>query len=116
MTCARLLALTFGSGSSIYNQANKDIKELALGAAEVLDGEAGTLGELGLDLGVDKKGRVWFIEANPRPGRTVFKMVGTPVMRSRAIVRPIEYAAFLADRKYKGSDGDISTGKEHQDV
>mgnify|MGYP001197285723 CR=1 FL=1 len=32
-----------------------------------------TLGELGLDLGIDRDGEVWMFEANAKPGRTIFK-------------------------------------------
>jgi len=31
------------------------------------------LGELGLDIGIDKDGKVWMFEANAKPGRSIFK-------------------------------------------
>ncbi|CAM4357981.1 YheC/YheD family endospore coat-associated protein [Paenibacillus tarimensis] len=32
-----------------------------------------TLGELGLDIGIDKDGEIWMFEANAKPGRSIFK-------------------------------------------
>lgn len=32
----------------------------------------GIIGEIGFDLGIDRKGNVWFFEANSKPGRSIF--------------------------------------------
>lgn len=37
------------------------------------------LGELGLDIGIDKDGEIWMFEANAKPGRSIFKH---PALRS----------------------------------
>ncbi|MBW7477044.1 YheC/YheD family protein [Paenibacillus oenotherae] len=39
-----------------------------------------TLGELGLDIGIDKDGEVWMFEANAKPGRSIFSH---PALRSQ---------------------------------
>lgn len=53
-------------------------------------------GEIAIDLGIDNTGRVWIIELNAIPGRSVFRRIGAPDILSRAISRPIEYAYFLS--------------------
>lgn len=57
------------------------------------------LGELGLDFLIDSSGRLWFLEANPRPGRCVFRRIGDQASRLMAIRRPLEYAKFLATKR-----------------
>lgn len=74
---------------------NNSLEELALRIAEIIDSKSRALGELGLDFLVDKKGKVWFLEANPKPGRRSFKDI-SPELRRIAVARPMEYACFLA--------------------
>jgi len=74
---------------------NNKLEELALKIAVIIDSKYRTLGELGLDFLVDKKGKVWFLEANPRPGRRSFKDISAELRRI-AVSRPMEYACFLA--------------------
>ncbi|MDD4587908.1 MAG: YheC/YheD family protein [Heliobacteriaceae bacterium] len=57
------------------------------------------LGELGLDFLVDTQGRLWFLEANPRPGRIVFHRIGDLATRLLAVRRPLEYAQYLAGKR-----------------
>jgi len=73
----------------------RDIEGLALGIARTLDGYAQHLGELGLDFIIDTRGKVWFLEANPKPARKVFSIID-PEMRRLAVSRPMEYACWLA--------------------
>lgn len=75
----------------------KSLEELALRIAEIIDQKTRTrlLGELGLDFLVDQEGKVWFLEANPKPGRRAFRDI-SPDLRRIAVSRPMEYACFLA--------------------
>ena len=41
----------------------------ALEAARTLENSIDRLGEMGVDIGVDRDGHIWFIEANLKPGR-----------------------------------------------
>src|SRR5690606_6497209 len=54
----------------------------------------GHLGEVGVDLGVDRRGHVWLIEANSKPFRRLTRQ--DPVKVRLTIVRPLGYACFLA--------------------
>lgn len=55
-----------------------------------------TLGELGLDLGVDRTGQIWLIEVNSRPWRNVTTERGSMALVRLALVRPLAYARHLA--------------------
>ena len=53
------------------------------------------LGELGLDLGIDRRGRVWLIEVNAKPFRKVFD-AGPKRRVFLSFRRPMAYARYLA--------------------
>ncbi|MGE5390689.1 MAG: YheC/YheD family protein [Deltaproteobacteria bacterium] len=74
---------------------NEGIEILALEIARTLDRHAQHLGELGLDFIIDTRGKIWFLEANPKPARKVFTIIDAE-MRRRAVSRPMEYACWLA--------------------
>jgi len=74
----------------------QDINCLALKVTQVLEENTSAIGELGIDIGIDIKGKVWFIEANPKPARRVFNLIGEMSTRKMSIQRPLLYAYFLA--------------------
>ncbi|WEK55311.1 MAG: YheC/YheD family protein [Candidatus Cohnella colombiensis] len=71
MTPEQALQRTFGSNTdSILQEA----KSVAIKLSESIERNyAHTLGELGLDIGIDREGAVWMFEANAKPGRSIFK-------------------------------------------
>ncbi len=100
---------TGGSGKKIEgilkrNFASEDqrieiiesIKFVALEAARTLEDSIGKAGEMGIDIGIDKQGKVWFIEANLRPGRQVFTLIGKKQIRRQSVQSPVLYARYLA--------------------
>lgn len=59
----------------------------------------GPLGELGLDIGLDKKNRLWLIEGNPLSARvSLIKAYDAETVR-RAFSNPLDYAVFAANQK-----------------
>ena len=48
---------------------------------------------MGIDLGIDIHGKVWFIEANLRPARSLFRLIEEPDMRQQSIINPCYIAA-----------------------
>lgn len=65
------LAAIFGPQSTtVY----KNIVTASIKTAETLESQTttGPLGELGLDIGIDKNGHVWLFEVNAKPGRHIF--------------------------------------------
>lgn len=64
-----------------------------------LESENGRLAELGLDLGVDRRGNVWIIEVNSKPGRSVFHRLCQVEAEMKAARNPMAYAGHLLRRR-----------------
>ncbi len=69
---------------------------LALRIAQSIEPSHSPIGELGIDIGVDQNGRLWFIEANLKPARQVFSLIGEAETRLLTVQKPILYARYLA--------------------
>ncbi|SDZ13457.1 YheC/YheD family protein [Thermoactinomyces sp. DSM 45892] len=74
---------------------NEDIKKLASMVPGFIEENHGTLLELGLDVGIDRNGRVWILEINSKPGRMIFLRTGEHETRKRSIQLPMQYAQSL---------------------
>ncbi|RKP54195.1 YheC/YheD family protein [Cohnella endophytica] len=71
MTPEQALSRTFGAKS---DEVLKEAKEVAIRLSEAIERNySHTLGELGLDIGIDRDAAVWMFEANAKPGRSIFK-------------------------------------------
>ncbi|EXX91590.1 endospore coat-associated protein [Paenibacillus darwinianus] len=97
---ARLTApfLAAAYGESAAGRLMGRLQEAALQAAGLLEQSFGRLAELGLDFGIEPDGRLWFIEANGKPGRTLFRLSGDAEALRLAVLQPLAYARFLLDR------------------
>lgn len=98
----------FGDNSPLTQQIIADLEKVTKLVSQVCDRDQRYLGELGVDLGVDVNGRVWVIEANPKPGRSVFSRVKAYELRRQAVIQPMNYAAYIAGfgiPRSKGEDG-----------
>jgi len=74
-----------------------DIRKLSSLIAGFISKEGNPLfGEIAVDLGVDEAGKVWVIECNAIPGRSVFRRIGAAGIVAQAISRPMEYAYYLS--------------------
>lgn len=65
---------------------------------QTIEAYHGTLVELGLDIGIDRHQRIWILEVNSKPGRTIFKKTGEFELRKRAVQLPIRYASALFEQ------------------
>jgi glutathione synthase/RimK-type ligase-like ATP-grasp enzyme len=74
----------------------REVDFLALAAAQSIEKYRFPIGELGIDIGVDQDGRIWFIEANLKPARKVFSLIGDQETRLLTVQRPILFARYLA--------------------
>lgn len=75
----------------------KKLEDTSLIIAKRIEKAAGyALGEMSLDLGVDKDGRIWFFEANSRPMK-----FDEPEIRRKSLERIIEYSHYLSQTKKK---------------
>ncbi|MDD2509783.1 MAG: YheC/YheD family protein [Syntrophomonas sp.] len=72
------------------------LRFVAVEACRTLEGTIGPCGEMGVDIGIDKGGKVWFIEANLRPARQVFTLIGEKNTRLLSVKRPMLYCRYLA--------------------
>ncbi|GIO12571.1 endospore coat-associated protein YheD [Cohnella xylanilytica] len=71
MTPEHALGRTFGDRAQ---EVLADAKQVAIRLSEAIERNyAHTLGELGLDIGIDRDANVWMFEANAKPGRSIFK-------------------------------------------
>ncbi|RIV29323.1 YheC/YheD family protein [Alicyclobacillaceae bacterium I2511] len=74
-----------------------ELKRVALLTAEVIEqGAKKKFGELGVDLGIDQRGRVWIIEVNSKPWKAPDTHSGRRDLVELAFKRPLQYALYLA--------------------
>ncbi|XID93569.1 YheC/YheD family protein [Paenibacillaceae bacterium WGS1546] len=98
-----LLRQWVGNESAIAD-IRQTAERFGIGVARYLESTYGALCELALDLAIDRNGKLWLLEVNPKPSREVFKQAGEREVYNKAIVRPIEYALWLYRQK-KGHRG-----------
>jgi len=94
----RLLKHTFPKGSQAET-VKADMIALGHRVVERLESHFRDMCELALDLAVDRAGRVWLLEINPKPAREVFRRIGEAETYRRAIARPVEYARWLYEKE-----------------
>jgi len=85
-----------GADERLIQQVKERVRELALATANAVAKSAGHVGELGVDIAVDKEYRCWLIEANSRTGRISFHRAGLAEEARKADQGPAAYARFLA--------------------
>jgi len=95
-----LLRQWIGNESDI-RQIRQTAEAFGIDVARYLETTYGALCELALDLAIDRSGKIWLIEVNPKPAREVFHQAGERDVYRKAIVRPIEYALW-AYRERRG--------------
>jgi glutathione synthase/RimK-type ligase-like ATP-grasp enzyme len=76
-------------------EVSKKLQFLAARIPQALEAGNGRMAELGLDLGVDREGKVWIIEVNTKPGRSVFRRLSMTEASRRAETNPMAYARHL---------------------
>lgn len=73
-------------------QILRTIQTLTKEVPRQIEREHGRLVELGLDIGVDRLNRVWLLEVNSKPGRSVFLLTGERKQHRQSILLPVQYA------------------------
>lgn len=91
-----VLENAFPGDTERVRELTSQVKEVALRIARRFDRFIASLGELGIDLGIDTRGRIWFLEVNSKTGRTLFHRLASGTAGQDADRRPMEYAAWLA--------------------
>lgn len=103
MTPEQALTRTFGAKSNEVLQVAKDV---AIKLSEAIERNySHTLGELGLDIGIDRDGSVWMFEANAKPGRSIFKHPALKEQGKASLQYILDHCLYLS----KFRKGDEST-------
>lgn len=75
----------------------EDIRQAVREIPPALEKGTGRMwGELGIDLGIDKHGKIWLIEINSKPFRALVSESGSFKIIKRSLMRPLEFSKFLA--------------------
>jgi hypothetical protein len=90
----KLLLQRFGNKEKVAS-IKSEAYELGMNIAHFLEQKFGKQCEIGIDLAIDPKGKVWLLEVNPKPSREVFYRIGERETYRKAITRPLEYALWL---------------------
>lgn len=101
-TSARVLAKVLNGNRSLIREKNEELRRLCQTAAETLETNSESCyGELGLDIGIDKKGKLWIIEVNSKPRKTTVTALSQAIVRN-TFKRPLLYAIYLSGFKRHG--------------
>ncbi len=84
-----VLALLFGDQHG--NELLQEIREVSFLIVARLEETLGRFAEIGLDYGVDRSGKLWFLEANSKPGRAAMGSAGKGAAE-KAAEQPLSYA------------------------
>jgi hypothetical protein len=85
-----------------FSRVYTELHRASIAVSQALTLRYPLLGELGLDFIVSKSGRIWLIEANPRPGRSIFRSLRLDDVACKSVERPLEYAAYLVSSRPGG--------------
>ncbi|PKG25428.1 YheC/YheD family endospore coat-associated protein [Niallia nealsonii] len=82
------------------------LKNASLKISKALEKQInGIIGEIGFDIGIDRKGRVWLFEANSKPGRSIFKY---PSLKKYDVLTrklSLEHSIYLMEQNIKKLEG-----------
>ncbi|MBT2284624.1 YheC/YheD family protein [Paenibacillus polymyxa] len=76
-------------------EINTTAETFGIEVASFLEDTYGDLCELALDLAIDRSGRIYLLEVNPKPAREVFARIGERDIYYKAITQPLEYALWV---------------------
>lgn len=89
-----LLRRVFGRN---WTRLHKQLHAVGMHCAKEIERTLpGTVGELGLDLGISRNRRVWLIEANSKPFLQMTREAGSAQTLALSVRRPLQFAKHLA--------------------
>ncbi|MDM5191077.1 YheC/YheD family protein [Bacillus sp. DX4.1] len=74
------------------------LEKFLVNVYEKIESVYGRFGEIGIDIGIDTKGHLWFIECNAKPGKNSLWVQDEETI-DRAFLNPLEYAKFITREK-----------------
>ena len=72
------------------------LQELSIKGAQIAEESLGSLGELSVDFGLDQDGRIWIIELNAKPMKSIFQALDDTQLMQEIYRQPLCYALHLA--------------------
>jgi glutathione synthase/RimK-type ligase-like ATP-grasp enzyme len=94
-----VLKQIFHNNKNLIAEKNIEMEKLCEMIANTLESNSESVfGELGLDIGLDKKGQLWLIEVNSKPRKTTQTEMSKIIVHN-TFSRPLEYAVYLAGFK-----------------
>jgi hypothetical protein len=94
MTAEQALRQVYGSRADSILASSKQV---AIKLAESIERNyRHRLGELGFDLGIDQKERIWMFEANAKPGRSIFKHPALKKQGSASLTYLFDHLVYLS--------------------
>ena len=79
----------------------RQMERLGLAVVNELEQKYKQMCELALDIAIDRQGKPWLLETNPKPAREIFIRIGEKETYRTSIVRPLEYALWLHEKHKK---------------
>jgi hypothetical protein len=73
-----------------------EIRRTAFLITGLIERKYGRFGELGIDLALDNRGKLWFIEVNAKPGKDTVLLAGNRAELRDAFRLPLDYCRYLA--------------------
>ena len=105
---AKEIALAPGDNLLGSGLAMDSLKNFTLKTLSALEAFYGRLGEVGLDVGLDKDGRLWLFEANSKPSSRGYKEAASEDLCNQIFGIPLDYAKYLARSLFKKLEGDYA--------
>lgn len=81
-----------------YNLSWETLQNFSWKIAIALEASFGSLGEIGLDVGLDTQGKLWLIEANSKPNTFGYRDKTSEEVCDEVYGLPLDYAKYLARR------------------
>lgn len=75
----------------------QELELVAFKTCRILEESYGSLGELGIDMAIDKNGKCWLIEVNSKPAKTTVLKCKQDELIRKAYERPLAYAQILLE-------------------
>ena len=75
------------------------LQHFSLQTVNAMEAFFGSIGEVGLDVGLDRKGKLWLLEANSRPSSVAYRKAPSEAC-SQIFGLPLDYASYLVRSLY----------------
>ncbi|WP_053220457.1 YheC/YheD family endospore coat-associated protein [Virgibacillus senegalensis] len=80
------------------DKIKKRLEAMALLVVESIEKNyPATIGEIGIDFGIDREGRIWLFEVNSKPGFSVFQHPKLAEQAETVLSYPFQYAFYLSN-------------------